>query len=416
MAPSSQRVVTDSWNRFWFEPVAANSLGLLRIFFGLTVFLRLTGATGLYRIDDLRMRFLDRGIFVVSEMLDSWHMPYRGLEWLPVPSEFWIGRIEDALLLGSILLTIGLFTRVAALGSAVLFTYMFLVSQLQFYHHLYVLGLVLWVLALSPSGRHYSIDALVADPARRGQPMSVLPLRVVQVTVCTIYFCTFLWKFNPGWLSGDIMQIFDELGSLRGPFAPWILAVFPYQFLSLGTLAIEGLFPFLVWHSSTRRVALVFGILFHLNIDLMMNVNTFSYGMMAAYIAFIRPEAGRTVVLYAPQCGLCSRSCRWVNVFDWFRRLSWLDISSPEARVIAPHLTDADLENEMVVITPDGERRAGFEAWRELLTRLPLAFVPSIILFLPGMRRVGDPVYRWIARHRSGVCQPDSSGGCPASK
>ena len=47
---------TIACDRFWCAPASRESLGLVRIFFGFAFFLRLTGATGIYRIDGITMR------------------------------------------------------------------------------------------------------------------------------------------------------------------------------------------------------------------------------------------------------------------------------------------------------------------------------------------------------------------------
>ena len=86
------------WKRFWFAPSQLHSLCLLRLFFGVTLVLRITDVTGLFRIDRLTGGFPDRGLWPVRNMLDKFYAPYPWTDWLPLPDLFWFSRLEEALL------------------------------------------------------------------------------------------------------------------------------------------------------------------------------------------------------------------------------------------------------------------------------------------------------------------------------
>ncbi len=400
MSDSVLARLTMEWDRFWCAPASRQTLGLVRIFFGFVFFLRMTGATGLYRFDTITMRFPKRSVFPIRDMFDSWSMPYSLLEWLPIPSEFWWGRIEEALLLLSVLLTVGLFTRIVAPVLAGLFTYVFFLSQMHFYHHMLLYGIVFWILAFCRCGQHYSLDATRRDPRARDALGSMLPLRLIQVLVCAIYFFTFLWKSNSGWTTGSIMEIFEETGSLKGPFVDWSQSFLPHQVLSVGTLIIEGALPVCLLWPVTRRLAIFAGVCLHIGIDATMNVNSYSYQMFALYIAFLTPAASATVVLFDGSCGLCQRGRRVMSFFDWLRRLRWVDFHSEEGRAVLPGKAPEDLSREMHLITPGGETRVGFAAWREILASCPMSFLPGMLLFIPPLPWIGRHVYRWGADHR----------------
>ena len=65
-------------------------------------------------------------------------------------------------------------------------------------------------------------------------------------------------------------------------------------------------------------------------------------------------------------------------------------------------------EEQMVLITPLGEIKFGFEAWRYIVRRLPLFFIPAHLLYLPIVSQLGDRFYKMIARSRLGLvhCPP----------
>jgi hypothetical protein len=58
----------------------------------------------------------------------------------------------------------------------------------------------------------------------------------------------------------------------------------------------------------------------------------------------------------------------------------------------------------MHLATPDGQVLTGFFAWRYLLSRLPLSFLPATLLYLPPVSLLGPAVYRWFASKPSPPC------------
>jgi len=330
-------------------------------------------------------------------------MPY--FTWLPLPSAFWFARIEEAMLLLSVLFMLGLFTRIVTPLLAGSMSYVFLLSQWNHSYHILVFLVVLWILALTPCSRFFSLDAIVGRPSAKDRKSSLLPLRFIQIFVTSVYLFAFLWKCQHGWVTGRIMETLHESGGLKGPFAEWMVHRLGYQFLSLSTLAIEGLLPICLWIPSLRRPIIAFGVLMHLGIDGMMNVNTYSYQMMVLYIAFSHPEARATVVLYDGMCGMCRGSRRWASLLDWLARVQWLSFRDPKVREMVPQLTDEQLEHEMYVIRPDGRTLPGFAGWRYLLNSFPLTFLPSWLLYLPGVSWLGGRVYQFFANRRALSCE-----------
>jgi len=109
---SNVKKLSALWNKFWFANESSQSLALLRIFFGFVLFLKLTGAHGIYKIANIRMRFPNH-LFSGEEtfFFDVFHLPVAGFEWLPTISFTVFQTLEILLLALAVLFTIGLFTR-----------------------------------------------------------------------------------------------------------------------------------------------------------------------------------------------------------------------------------------------------------------------------------------------------------------
>jgi hypothetical protein len=396
--PSGLRAFAAAWNRFWFEPVHTHALGLLRLFFGLVMTLRALKVYGLYRIGDMRPA-LPRYEYDLEEIYGAFTMPWPKFDWLPAPTLWWYERIDEVGLLLLVLFTVGLFTRVVAPLLAGIFAYVFLATQLNYYHHVWCYTLVFAILAFSPCGERYSLDSYLRGKSMPRPRRSVLPLRLIQVLMTLLYGFTFVSKLNPGYLSGRIMFLFHEAGSIEGPFYGPVLELLGYKGLAWFTLAAEGLVPLAIWFPRLRLPAIWVGCMLHLGIDMMMSQRTFSYQMMTLYIVFTLPMAGAHLVLFDGRCEPCRRGRRIAGLLDWLRRTTWLDVRDPALVGRIPARERESLEEGLTVIRPDGGRLTGFDAWRHLLARFPLTFLLGAPLWLPGTSQLLRFAYERLATH-----------------
>lgn len=121
----------------------------------------------------------------------------------------------------------------------------------------------------------------------------------------------------------------------------------------------------------------------------------------------------RAVVLYDGDCPLCRKTTAILKRLDWFHRLAFHNCrDTKHTPANTAHLDAARMIQEMHVLTPDrGHALAGFRAVRWIAGRIPLMWPLYPLLFIPGMPRLGQRLYLWIARNRfkfvpcrDGVC------------
>ena len=121
----------------------------------------------------------------------------------------------------------------------------------------------------------------------------------------------------------------------------------------------------------------------------------------------------RAQVLYDGQCAFCLKSVALLRRLDWLNRLSYIDFRNPDRLPNSKlPLDPGRLLEEMHLVTPDGCRvYHGFQAIRWIAWRLPPLWPVAPLLALPGMARLGQRAYLWVARHRfqlvpchGGVC------------
>lgn len=112
-------------------------------------------------------------------------------------------------------------------------------------------------------------------------------------------------------------------------------------------------------------------------------------------------------IFYDAECRFCVREMqRWEPVFAR-RGFIWKPLQTPAA---AQQLgvSEADLRDEMKLLTPEARVLGGVDAWARLFRSVWWLWPVGALLALPGARGLGAIVYRWVAQHRhclSGACR-----------
>jgi predicted DCC family thiol-disulfide oxidoreductase YuxK len=125
------------------------------------------------------------------------------------------------------------------------------------------------------------------------------------------------------------------------------------------------------------------------------------------------PAANQAIVLYDGECPLCRKTATILKRLDWLHALRFHNCrDSAGIPENAAHLDPARMIAEMHVLAADRKTAySGFRAVRWIAGRLPLLWPLYPLLFVPGMPRLGQRIYLWIARNRfqllpchNGVC------------
>lgn len=342
----------------------------------------------------------------------------------------------------------GLATRIVLPLAAI--CYLIFIGILREYAWFYHTGLVplyvLTVLCFTPCGDGWSLDRMiriarglpVADS--RPQPIYGWSRYMVWTLIACVYVAAALSKLYYGglaWFAADNMRAtllrttlapmeFDFRLSLHVVQAPDAVPVL---------LAGVGLFSELLMGLVlvSRRARLIMpaaiaathvGILFLQNIlfpDLILLPAVFYNfaGLPRAVARWLGAQPRQIRVFFDGQCGLCGRTVRILRGVDLLGRLDLIDFrrlpddgpSSPDAQGVSR----ADLESEMAVVDAAGRVHWGFAAYRVLLWEVPIGWPLLLVAYLPGVRPIGEAVYRYVAARRAGICEllPDRTIAAP---
>ncbi|MFB1051416.1 thiol-disulfide oxidoreductase DCC family protein [Paraliobacillus sp. JSM ZJ581] len=108
----------------------------------------------------------------------------------------------------------------------------------------------------------------------------------------------------------------------------------------------------------------------------------------------------KTLILYDQNCYLCKQSKKIIKWIDWFRVFKWESLQDYQKRVNLAEKDKKALEGEIHVKRPDGKLLKGFYAVRYILLRCVLTSWLGLLAYLPYTDRIGNPLYRFIARNR----------------
>jgi Vitamin K-dependent gamma-carboxylase len=295
-------LVRNAWQRWellWFRPVAPHPLALLRIMFG-----ALAVVSHLALWPDLFLLFGSDG----PMPLDVAVAQGRATRFSVLDLADDLASLQVLMAAGAAVLlawTVGWKTRwTGPLATLVLVSLHH--RNLWFQHGGdRVIRVAVLMLALAPCGATLSVDAwrLRRRAAREGAGtatplVAVWPLRLFQLQWMVIYAFTGVDKLRGvNWIDGTALYFaLSDMSFQRFPQqvepvlqSAWGQAV--CQLLTYVTLAWEVAFAPLVLWAPARMPMLAAGVALHLGIAATISVGSFSFAMMAGYLAFLSPGA-----------------------------------------------------------------------------------------------------------------------------
>lgn len=345
----------DWWRDFWFKPEPATTLGLIRIAFGV-----LAIAWTFSLLPDLLELLGEEGVqpepAPIQYMWGLLHV------W---SSDTAVWTVWAALLIGSIVLTVGWHSRLAAL---VVFICILSIQRRDIY--VFNSGDVLirleaLFLMFAPCGAALSLDRRrTAGSFWSAQVRAPWIIRIMQVQVSIIYLITVHDKIvGATWNQGTAVSYALRLTDLTNFTTPLWVSTNPWlmNVATWGTLLVEFAIAILVWNRRLRPWVLGAGVVMHLMILVSLAVAFFSFAIFVLYLAFIPPETAVRLVenvrrrRFSPAQFRRSGRSRAETPADVEESVVKRPIGTPDSRVKPRHRTDSEDFAEPV---PNGARRS----------------------------------------------------------
>jgi hypothetical protein len=284
-----------AWNGFWFMPADPLPLAVVRIATGLI----LSWACVVWLLDPDAF-FGPRGWLAAGEVWRMNDQPWQWSWFFAADDPTAVRALGGIMLVAAVLLTIGLFTPLAAVVSLIGLVSAANRAPLNTFGLDDTLGMLLVSLAVGPSGARLSLDAKLLGGEGRGAPSARanLALRLLQVHLCVVYFFSGCGKlFGASWWEGTAIWGAAANIQYRTIDLTW-LARHPLvvNAITLVTLFWEVAYPALVWPRLTRPVFLALAVAVHLGIGLAMGMMEFGLAMIVANLAFVPATTWRRIL------------------------------------------------------------------------------------------------------------------------
>lgn len=261
-----------SGRRYFHALTPAAPLATFRIAFGLLVLASV-------------VRFWAKGWIAELYLQPKFFFSYYGFEWVRPLGPYTYGLFVVCGLC-ALLLALGLWYRVAALGLFLSFTYIELMDKSTYLNHYYFVSLVALLLLVLPAGRYFALDVL-RQPARRCTEVPRWTVDALRLLMGIVYVYAGLAKLNSDWLveamplriwlpaKNDLPLIGPLLGQV------WVAYAFSW-FGALYDLTV----PFFLLNARTRPWAYATVVVFHLLTAVLFPIGMFPYVMMVAALIF----------------------------------------------------------------------------------------------------------------------------------
>jgi predicted DCC family thiol-disulfide oxidoreductase YuxK len=319
-------------------------------------------------------------------------------DWAPRPQTLpGMALLAGTFLLAGVTLTIGWHARLSAFVACVLSTWLHLVDQNFWGHHVYFMTLMLLLLSTADSDASLSIRWIREGRPERDVPS--WPAWLAQVQLSLAYFFTAVAKLNPVFLSGEVM---------RSRIVTWPGMSSLAQPLAIVALAAEFFLAFALWSPRLRPWALVVGCLMHGLIPILLTpyagLIVFTLLVFGVYVLFLDAMPQSRLVIWDDTCGFCGRTISWLRWLDWLAVHRFEGSSRPEA--LAEAGVSAAEASDEIKVRADGRTSGGFDAICRILEATPVGFLWAPALALPPMAQLGRAAYRRVADRRHCLLPP----------
>ncbi|TWT97914.1 hypothetical protein Pla108_20680 [Botrimarina colliarenosi] len=283
-----------AWDDFWFNPVDPAVLCAIRVVTGMLLFW-----THLVWSFDLMAFFGPEG-WIPPEMRERLDGPRMALGFFDLTQAPWaVWTFHVLSLIAFFLLTIGLFSRTAAVWSFLAaLSYVLHVTPGAFFGLDKINCFLAMYVMLGPCGARYSVDRLLrvrrgrvdADPDYVDESWSAnLALRLLQLHVCIIYLFGGLGKLlGRAWWTGESTWLSvanPEYRSLDMTWmADWLRLA---ELIAHATVFFELFYCCLIWNRWARPWVLLMAVNVHAFIGLAMGMPEFALAMLAMNAAFL---------------------------------------------------------------------------------------------------------------------------------
>ena len=196
-----------------------------------------------------------------------------------------------SMIVAAIFITIGFAYRISAISFFILFTYVELLDKSNYLNHYYFVSLISFLMCWLPANGDFSLDVKFGFRKAIDQ-IPVAFINILRFQMGALYFFAGLAKMNPSWLfEGQPLKMWLSANAYK-PLIGWIFQykITAYIFSWFGMI-YDTTIPFLLSWNSTRLLAYILVIGFHLMTWWLFPIGMFPFIMIVITTIFFSPES-----------------------------------------------------------------------------------------------------------------------------
>lgn len=260
----------------WFNPHDAAGLATFRVLFGAVLAWEST-------------RYLMYG-WVWDYWVDpDFHFTYPGFGWVTPLPEAGMVALLVTLFFAGVAASIGLASRLAFVVLGLGWTYLFLLDQMTYLNHMYLICILCGLMAVAPAHRTFAVGTLL-DPSKAVGAVPAWGPKLLSWYVALVYFWAGVAKINPDWLRAQPMLMWMERRRDIPVVGELLAADGMAWFLSYGGLVFDLVVGPMLLFKRARWLILPFVFGFHLTNVVVFDIGVFPWMMMGACVLFVDPQ------------------------------------------------------------------------------------------------------------------------------
>lgn len=218
----------------------------------------------------------------------------------PLPG-IWMYLPFSLVIIGSIGIVLGAFYRLSTQITFISFTYIELLDKTNYLNHYYFISLVLFLLCISPAHKYFSLD-VKRKPSLKEEEIPLGSIFLIKFQLTVVYLFAGIAKISPDWLLHAQplhiwLQAYRDIPILGSLFSSKLTA---YAFSWFGCI-YDCTIPFLLIYSSTRKIAFVCVIIFHVITWLLFPIGIFPWVMIFSTLVFFPAHFHSKWITYLQQ-------------------------------------------------------------------------------------------------------------------
>lgn len=273
----------DKLSSFINTPVNLVPLAVLRMAFGGIMFIS-------------TIRFILKGWVRAFYIKPIFHFTFYGFDWVKPLGATGMYLLFALIALAALMITIGLFYRLAATVFFLGFTYVELIDKSFYLNHYYLISVLAFLMVLVPANRCFSVDVW-RKPIIQADKVPAWCVNIFKAQLVLVYFFAGVSKLNYDWLIGAMpLRIWlpannqlPVIGGLMG--YAWVA----YVFCWFGAL-FDLFVGFALLYKPTRGFAYIMVVIFHLATGWFFKIGMFPYIMILVTIVFFSDDTQLRII------------------------------------------------------------------------------------------------------------------------